>query len=177
MKRILALLIVLAMASVASAASIDIAVNGLAYTGDDVYGSDIITIILMDDGSDGSATQTLGSSYINVGIADSWSHTFYATPMGGWTFVAAGDGYTSSGTGMWIGGSLPQDGEVFVHEFHVPYDLEFSTEILVEYDIIYNRVPGEEQSGSILLHVAPEPTTIGLLGLGALSLLRRRRKA
>ena len=31
--------------------------------------------------------------------------------------------------------------------------------------------------GALDIHILPEPTTIALLGIGALSLIRRRRKA
>jgi hypothetical protein len=176
MKRVLALLIVCAMASAASAATVEILRNGEALVGSEVEASDLIQIRLIDDGSDGTATQVLGNSAINVSTSDSYSHTFYAPPsMGGWTFTPAGDGYTSIGAGTWFGGQLPQDGIFFTHEFHITG--EFSDEVLVDYDIVYSRITDQTGSGQLLLHVVPEPTTIALLGIGALSLLRRRRKA
>jgi hypothetical protein len=176
MKRVIALLIVFAMASAASAASVEVRLNGAPMTGNEVQFSDIITIVLVDDGSDGTATQTLNASFINVSAADDYSHTWYAAPFGGWSFTPEGAGYTSGGNGIWIGGQLPANGEIFVHEFHVP-DLPFSTEIAVDYNIDYLRLVPEDKAGQMLLHVTPEPMTIGLLGLGALGLLRRRRKA
>ena len=172
MKRFLALLIVLVMTSAASAAYMEITVNDEAYTGQDVEYSDIIKLKLMDDRGTEYLTGTISSvSYIDVDNGDEWAHTWYATPMGGWAFTAAGDGYDSSGTAMWINGYLPEDGVIFTHEFHVP-DLPVSTEIVIDYEILYS-INGV--SGSETLHVIPEPATIALLGLGGL-FLRRRKK-
>ena len=178
MKRILALLIVCAMTSAASAAFVDIRVDGNPWDGGDVAPSSIVQVVLVDDVDNALRTQTgtLDASTINVSAGDNYSHTFYLTPsMGGWAFTPAGDGYTSIGSGVWFGGSLPVNDEVFVHEFHVPDGMEFSDEILIDYNIAYQFLTG--QQGGVVLHVIPEPATIALLGIGALSLLRRRRKA
>ncbi len=171
MRRLLALLIVFVMASAASAAYMDIAVNGTPWTGELIQYSDIVEFKLIDDRGSGFMTGTISSpSFINVSLGDSYSHTWYAPPMGDWSFTPAGDGYDSSGTAMWIGGMLPANGVIFTHEFHVPY-IEWGTVITVDYSILYSINTVADQ-----VEFIPEPATIGLLAFGAFSLLRRRRK-
>jgi hypothetical protein len=175
MKKLLTLFLVLAMASITSAASLDFAVNGGAYVGQDVMGSDIVTLTLMDDRGATFLAGAIDTSNINVSIGDNYSHTFFLAPnMGGWTFTPVGDGYTSVGSAIWFGGLLPADGVIFTHEFHVPDGLAFSTNITVDYDINYS-IAGGDVAGQAVLHVVPEPMTLGLLGLGGL-FLRRRKK-
>jgi hypothetical protein len=170
MKRILALFIVCAMVSTASAVT-ELTMN--VDQGQDVAPSDIIVLQFKD--LTGAMTGGIAvGSYINVSAGDNAVHTWYAPPVGGWTIVPAGDGYTSSGNALWIGSPVPADDVIFTHEFHVPDGLQASDEILIDYNIAYS---GGAQAGQIMLHVIPEPATIALLGLGALSLLRRRRKA
>jgi hypothetical protein len=175
MKRLLVLLIVFAMTSAASAATVDILVNGAPWMGDDVAPSDIVTLLLNDSARAGLLVGALNTSSIDVSQADNASHTFFQAPsIGGWDITPGGAGYTSSGAGTWFGVTLPQDGIVFVHEFHVPDNALPSDEIFVDLAVAYQFVD-ESGTGRVVMHVIPEPATIALLGLGALSLLRRRK--
>lgn len=179
MKKLIALLMVLAMTASASAlvSEVQIWVDGELYEGGDVYPSDIISIVLLD------STNALLQN-VNVGTetavsnGDSYAHAWAPSAMfPNSAFTVDGDGYTWAGNAGWFGVSMPADDVVFEQTFHVPDDTPGSTWILIEWDINYAGDGGDAPySGSQEIHVAPEPATIALLGLGGL-FLRRRRKA
>jgi hypothetical protein len=171
MKRLLVLSIVLAMATVALADSVELRIGDVLYDGQDVMPSDWVSVVLVG----GATTYPIAyGSYVNSTLGDQWSAS-YPTPatMGGWTFIAAGDGFTSSGSLNWIPPKATDNGDVLGVTFHIPDGTLPSTEFVVDWNVIYNSVAYQ---GSQVLHVVPEPATIALLGIGALSLLRRRRK-
>ena len=174
MKKLLALVLILAMASAASASIVVITVNGEDYTGQDVEGSDVIQIILMDTVNTQLQNINPGTT-ISVDNADTYSHTFATGGMfPSSVFTVEGDGYTWAGNVGYMFVAMPADDIVFVNEFHVPDGLEFSTEINIEWTISYMTDEPMPYSGSAILHVVPEPMTIALLGLGGLFLRRRR---
>jgi hypothetical protein len=177
MKKILIVLMVLAMASVASATGIMITVNGDPYTGQEVQGSDWIQVWWIESEQTTALTFTTGFN-INVDHGDyADDYWVYKTPAFG-GFVATdpvGDGFDFgvSGNTMWTPGEPYLPGEVFMYEFHVPYDLDESSYITIDVTGTYGGV--DYSQDDIVLHVFPEPMTIALLGLGGLFLVRRRK--
>jgi hypothetical protein len=199
MKRILSLILVLAIGSVASAASVWLEVDD-SDAATSYAGSSIITINVVSDvdvtgigqlsiGSTGgtastplymdarlSALRNLGTIYNSAGILilGISGGTYTALPP---VTVAAGDiiysfeyhvpeipDSTFLSIAAWEGDN--PDG--------IPYPL--STSITTWEDTGGEGTFGElTDVGTLDLHI-PEPTTIALLGIGALSLLRRRRK-
>ena len=186
MKKLTIFLVIALIGNICSAAYIDILVNEQAWTGGNVAPSDLITVLY------GNATPyvyggSFGAYNINVSngeyVPDSgWLHSalsitpsMTATPM------------TEGGFDLYVtGGSLGVMPEEIVMSFvfHVPdYKVESDTIIIdpttgfFPTTSNYAAVGGDDGHPYIVLHVTPEPTTIALLGIGALSLLRRRRKA
>ena len=174
----LIVLIVLAMTSVASATGIMILVNGDPYTGQDVKGSDYITVLWLETEQSDGLMFTGGFTW-SVDHGDFTGSGYYKSPaFGGFVADPLADGFVF-GAGQntfWTPGSpsLPEDDVVLWYEFHVPYDLEESTYITIDTTGIYGGVNQDEMD--IVLHVMPEPMTVALLGLGGLFLVRRRKK-
>ena len=175
MKKLLVLVIVLAMASVAPATvTYEVLVNGTPWTGGDVQGSDIITFLIMDDQLMMGPFSVGWSSTVDHGdyVADSLIIIpGHAIGTGMSVTDPVGDGFSAGGSATYFGVQVPGDDIVFGYEFHVPYDLEESDWITI--------TPGAGNYNGyippvIQIHV-PEPMTIALLGLGGLFLLRRRK--
>jgi hypothetical protein len=179
MKKILIVLMVLAMASVASATGIMITVNGEPYTGQEVQGSDWIQVYWIES-EQSDALAFVGGFNINVDLGDyAGDYYVYKAPIMGAIQVTdpVGDGFDfgmPSNT-MWGVSEphLPEDDVVFMYEFHVPYGLDDSTYITIDTTGTYGGV--DYSQSDIVLHVFPEPMTIALLGLGGLFLVRRRK--
>ncbi len=183
MKKLTIFLVIALIGNVCSAAYIDILVNEQAWTGGNVAPSDIITVLY------GNATPyvyggSFGAYNINVSIGEfvsGWLHSALSiTPS---MTATAG---TEGGFDLYVtGGSLgvmPED-IVMSFVFHVPDYIVESDAIIIDPDAGFfpttssYAYPGSDDGNPyIVLHV-PEPATIALLGIGALSLLRRRRKA
>lgn len=174
MKKVIVFLTVIAIASVANAATWDITVNGNPWGGEDVLPSDIIGVTFVEDvvGSGGFGDFTANVSdgaYVQDSLAFNegpWLLTPFGqvTPAdGGFDVYAAASGFPSpTGDIMWF-------------EFHVP-ELPESSDIVISHVLgSWNNVFSPGVVEDVALHVAPEPMTIGLLGLGALGLLRRRK--
>jgi hypothetical protein len=152
MKRLSVLLIVFAMSSTASAAAfMEITVNGMPYTGQDVEASDIVGLILIDDGFPPQNT----SGYIDVSHGGNGPHMWGPCMTGSWDFTPVGDGYTSSGSAFFNPQGPLCDDFIFVHEFHVPDGLEASDNINISYYIIYGA---QVISDNPILHVFSDPT-------------------
>ena len=174
MKKLLALVLILAMASVSSAATVDIVVNDTPWDGESsVYTSDIITITFYDDtGVAGPFAQF----EMAVDHGDYVEDSFATVPgnfMGAPLAVTAPveDGLVVAGSPMWMPGTLAPDG-LYTVAFHVPGDLEESTLINITFSGGY--LGADTSALSTAIHVVPEPMTIALLGLGGLFLRRRR---
>ena len=182
-KLIFAFALIALVANVGNAATIDILVNDQAYTGQDVVASDIITVIWVNDET--YKYGGFGSFLMNVSAGDfvpdsGW--TYPGLALGSVTDTVVGDGFDVLITGSQTYPELPLE-PMASFDFHVGADLEPSTDIIIDpyqgsWVGTYAAVGGDDSLPYVVLHVGiPEPATICLLGLGALSLIRRRRKA
>ena len=195
MKKILSLILVLAISSVASADTVWLEVDA-SDAADGYAPSDVITINLVSDVLiAGIGSLAIGSSSGTAQAPLALHSLITALPNTGTIHNSGGILIHSiSGT---TGTGLPPvtiaAGEViYSFEFHVP-ELPDSTWITIEdytgaspvgpplSTLITMYNPQTEQLSSLTdvtaveIHI-PEPATICLLGIGALSLLRRRRK-
>ena len=187
MKKILSLILVLAICSSASAltASFRVAADDMK---ESYAASDIITIELVSDsdilgislnvGADGGTAQDprdMAQSLTDL-------RNLGALVNAGGLLITGINGSTPFG-----GAPVLAGGVLYSFEFHVP-ELPPSSIILI--DDVTDMGASPPLSTSIMTSAyafisdvdgveihTPEPTTIALLGLGALSMLRRRRKA
>jgi hypothetical protein len=171
MKRLLGLVLVLAIVSASyGAASVEVLVNGEPWQGQDVEASQVITVNLLDTGffKPFSAAPMFG---VGVDHGDLQNLRFVAPNLGNMKLVdPEGDGFAVRGNGTYIMVNVPE-GVALGFDFHVPDDLQPSDYINVTWAGNYGGLTPDD----IAIHVIPEPMTIGLLGLGGLALLRRRK--
>ncbi len=180
MKKLFVLVLVLAISSMATAASVTLRVE----SGDvetSYNPSDTITIELVAD---------FYAAYLAVnffydsssGTASSPAlHSLFATQPNPGDLVNSSGLLIQSVKGEIAGGTIPDgvpSGEVlWTFEYHVP-DLEYST--YIEFTAVGFNVADAYYMDSVAtmpaleIHVIPEPITIALLGLGGLFLRRRK---
>ena len=178
MKKVLTLMLVLSMVSMASAAIINtatITVNGNPWEGEDVYPSDIILIEMVHNGV-GQFGGYSGPAELLVTNADLVGFTPAAAGYIANTFAASEVGNDVIVAGSTTG--MPHPADMFTLEIHVdglPSDM-----IIIDW--IYGAeptgllaAPGPEDTWEYVeMHIAPEPATMAILGLGGL-LLRRKK--
>jgi hypothetical protein len=175
MKKLLALVLVLAMAQWASAVTMEVLVDGEPWDGGSVEPSDYITLMLVT--TPGTTPQPIGvGSSVTVSDGDLQANWILPGYFGNWPQITdpLGRGFSIGGNATWMPGTVTADGIFVTIEFHVPDDMQSSDYIAIDWVGMYGAEPLEQLSG--VIHVVPEPTTIALLGLGGLCLLRRRRK-
>ena len=191
MKKLLVLVLVLAIASSASALSAWFEVTGASagpigtYEGHDSYApSTILTIILKADFAVGSINLGIGAT---AGTAEAIPtlntyFNFLVTPgnlvNNGGTLISGVGGTNMTYFSTQTTATALQAGEtILTWQFHVP-DVPDSTLITIDNGINYVALQeGANLVSSIdpfIIHVAPEPMTIVLLGLGGLFLRRRK---
>lgn len=180
MKKLTIFLAIVLIANVGNAALLDILVNEVTWTGDAVAPSDIITVTWINDEGAG-IWGGFGDFTINVSNGDEMANAWVdqSLMLPGITITPKTEGFDVFITGS--GMPMPE-GPVAGFDFHVPDYKQESDYIMIDpmlgtwFSRVASPGPGDELP-YIVLHVVPEPTTIGLLGLGALALIRRRRKA
>lgn len=181
MKKLLVMFVVLGMAGLANGAGVmNINVNDQAWDGSSsVLPSDLIQLSLVDtEGSVSGGPSVLG---ISISDGDLVGASGLTTAVG-WilntsSIAASGGGLIASLNASSF--NTPAT-EVYEIEFHVP-NLAASSTITVSitggsYETAaVDFSPSGGTAGLAEIHVAPEPVTMSLLGLGGLALLRRRR--
>jgi hypothetical protein len=176
MKKVAFLLAVAVCTSVASAATWEIQVNGNDHQeGQLLSVGDIVRVALYEpvEGYGGFGDFTVNVSFGQY-IDDSLD--FH---LGPWVLPPAGS-VTPVGPGFDVyaaGSGFPSPtGEIMWFEFHL-HGMVDGTQIVISHDLgSWNNVfPPNALEDVVLEHYIPEPITIGLLGFGALGLMRRRR--
>jgi hypothetical protein len=176
MKRILTLVLVLIMASFASATvMMEIIDNN---PGNDGYQpSDIITILLVETPGQMQPWSVDPLFTITLSNGDYVIDTFYVVPptIPGVPFSVTPDpagGFSVSGSGSYVFVAVPGDGIILSFDFHIPNYKKYSDIINIDLQGLYGQ---QDLSGlSTEIHVTPEPITVALLGLGGLFLRRRK---
>jgi hypothetical protein len=173
MKRLLGLVLVLAIVSSAyGAASIQVLVDGVPLEpGQNVKPSQVITMNLLE--SAGKMNQFSAMPMFGVGVDHGDLEALRLTPptLGTIKLVdPENDGFAVRGNATYVMVDV-QNGIALGFDFHVPEDLEISDYINISWAGNYGGFAPDD----IAIHVIPEPMTIGLLGLGGLALLRRRK--
>ena len=178
MKKLSFLLVILMVASVSNAAYMNILVNGTPLEGVDVAPSDMITMVF---GDDMPGVGGMGAMVVDVSAGDQVGDPvdlYGSWMLIGFSFevVPDGDGFLTTVSGSNLTMAVPA-GDFWEQTFHVPDWMEESDYITITHTAGDWNGNYPEAFEEVVLHIVPEPTTIALLGLGALSLLRRRRKA
>jgi hypothetical protein len=180
MKKLMSILLVLAMTSVASAVVIDLGpVTGPGSAGDPAEASENVVIPVYGDGIMLTLDLVLdvdsgnGSLVGAVGTADAASY--------GWDTSLSFDPDVSAtqaefGMGNFGGNQNAPMGYFLLHcdgYGDVVVSLSLGTKFGGSGDSGFN--PPTIGTGTITVHQIPEPMTVALLGLGGLALLRRRK--
>jgi hypothetical protein len=183
MKKVVALLAVLGMSSIASAGFVlNIDVNDQPWDGSDVKPSDVIKLTLYEDSQNLLGLLETNTHVSDGEVQDSMFETGQSNPQ--W-FIAGGEtrGGTARGFDIFFNAATflgVNPGNRWMVWFHVP-ELPASSEIIIDANGGYWNSENPAGHGPddglpyAVLHVIPEPMTLSLLGLGGLGLLRRRR--
>ena len=182
MKNLSFLLVIVMLAGVVNAAVMNISVNDNPWSGELVMPSDMITMTFHGDvggiGGFGAleVTVSCGDAVGDpIDLYGNWMmipFSYTVTPTGSCGFVT-----TISGSNL----TMPTPaGDYWEQTFHVPNSIDAGDTIVIshtagDWNGIYPPPVGAGAFEDVVLHT-PEPTTIGLLGLCALGLLRHRHK-
>ena len=178
MRKLLALVIVLAFVSTASAASVrfEVAPGTPTFGGGGSYSfGQVITINLIADFAVQSFSVSIAGNYGTAVAAGPVNADFVVFPNSG--TMNTGGNLITGATGAVAFGSPNVDAEEILYSFDylVPH-LPYSTNIVID-DVGFVSILGGGTSiddvDAFVVHT-PEPMTIGLLGLGGLFLRRRK---
>lgn len=188
MKKLLVLMTVAVMASVASAAlMMDVEVGGVDYAGEELAVGTIVTVMVIQDAQNAAGVGGL----LEIGYVGTDGAGIEGTPMQvptmgvfeGWSWMLNGiddavDGAVKKSAASNIGAGTPGIGSnlhLFTPGF--PYAFTFGATFAVTetHDLaLTGNWDGVDISVIEAINVIPEPMTMALLGLGGLFLRRRR---
>ena len=179
MKKLLVLLLVFGMASVAGA-TLQISVGGNPEPADSQIYLEPSETLIIDIWTDTDITPGVGEGYWGIGVlpADGTLSGGVGLGQGTDTTIYADAGYVSPEAGPWGGIATATVGAGGYAAGFVLYDdivfhcvREGETVINLYWDIFVEPMLVD----SVTIHQVPEPMTVALLGLGGLFLLRRRK--
>jgi len=201
MKKLFVLVLVLAISTMATAATVDLVITAGPdsqgeYLGAPSYNpSDTITIALVGTGfpTSGNPGASLAGITISTATSDGGGGSYYGTASSPGLHTLLSDlpepGTVKNENGLLIQGvdggvpmgtytGVPDGDSVWWFEFHVP-DAPWSTIITIDLTgLVISNCFGASidptYGGALEIHVVPEPMTIALLGLGGLFLRRRK---
>ena len=169
MKKVLVLMLVLGIASMATA-GLTITVNGMPAEDSSIVlaPSDYVLIGLYNDGS---VDQTIGYMAIESGPG-SWTGvggTYYppSVPSAYATYI----GFTSGLGDTWV--MINAEPTVAKMGVGIVGEFEFHCDDIGEVVLVYSD-DLQQVHDTLIIHQIPEPVTMGLLGLGGLFLRRRK---
>jgi len=196
-RTVLALVFAVAMSATATAATVQFAVDGVPTDGTvpiEVLASDNIVVGIWV-----TPDFPLETVLVDVYATGPWVDPEPLTKVDNVDIGPAGTGEVSiplpfsqslsdarwlASYGVWeisgfidVGDLMDQPGLVAFFDVHIP-DLSESTTLNLEFDYAELTAPGLVDDAPeflpLVLHVTPEPATLGLLALGGLAALRRR---
>lgn len=177
MKKLLVLILVLAMASAGWAATVTMRVESGDQKDSYEY-SDTITIeVVADFGVGNFSISKVKTDNGGTSSSPALHEDFTISPLNDGDVVNSAGVLIQSVAGSTNGFDLSSGTVLWEFEFHVP-DLEHSTYITISSEGVdvsdSYYMTSASSIGDLEIHVTPEPMTIALLGLGGLFLRRRK---
>lgn len=178
MKKLLALIVVLGLASAAQAGFV-ISVNGVVDPADSTVfaaPSDLINLDIHGVGNDDGNVDVILLSTGNIDFSN--TSILSGTDSGQIIFTPVDLGGTGYATGAQISiaslsATLPNLTGLLVDNMILHVDGQIGDDIVIDlWDGTFSNILDSQ-----VIHITPEPMTMSLLALGGLGLIRRRRRA